>query len=150
MRLFEVQDGELCVVLQGGKGLVAKQLLDVGNVSPDTYALGRTAPPEGVRRDVLVDLRMFSSGMDHVQKDLVLQPTASMDKERTLCRVGNKIQAHSHDVAFKIFQRCFANRYNPIFLALASNSGRCQFQVNILDIELEDLPHPDPGRVKHL
>ena len=123
MRLFEVKDRELGVVLEGGQGLMPEQFLDVVYVRTGPDEFGRAASPEGVRTDLLVDPDALSGGVDRAEQYLITQPLASMQEERTLLRIGGQEWPHGHDVAFDITQSRFAYRYDTILLALTGNLG---------------------------
>ena len=87
VRLLQVKDGQLGVVLERGEGLVTEELFDVVHVRAGSDELGCAAPPEGVRTDGLVDLGALGRQAEDAPEDLITQPFAAMDEERTLSRV---------------------------------------------------------------
>lgn len=67
---------------------MAELFLDVVHVRAAPDEFGCAAPPERVRRNVLVELRPIGGGMDHVQKDLISKPPAPVNEKSPFAFVG--------------------------------------------------------------
>ena len=96
---FQVDDRELCVVLQRLQGFVAQQFLDVIHVGTTAEQFSSATSPECVRRDADIQLGLLGARLDEPSKRVVRETLAVEINEQRLFTVPFMATLHRRRTA---------------------------------------------------
>ena len=143
---LKVHDGQPGVVVERVQGLVAEQFLDVVHVRATPDQLGRAASPECVGGNRKIKIHPAGVTPDHPLQIMVRVPFAvPVEEQRRFMRIVHEERPHGDDVTLEEPQGGPPHRHHPFFLAFAHDPNRLVVEVDVVHVEIKDLPGPQAG-----
>src|SRR3954449_6248676 len=135
---------------------MAEQLLDDPQISSALEQMGRERVAQRVRADALTETGATRGGLDRGPRLLTCEaPPPVADEQRPAAnrrhvRYGDERRSRFREPATQPVERDVADRHDPLAVALADDAHESAVERQVLPVEADSLPDPDPGRVQEL